>query len=426
MCNPAATLPKYVRVYTSYFNFLQAPITTLILMSKPPVQFAFGTLQAAFRSRLQSSPLLSALWRKFPDAAINCPPTLPMNISSREQLYAEVKNEKPRLAPALHLAQTMAYAKQLLRFYRHGISAVWKNAQEARRLRRRQYKIGPWLDRTGNDGAISVPRFRVLSNAMAQALYMDGVLRQAPAGDVIRHDANTDGQPEDRPGLFQMPRRDFQLLHRSPHDIAKLPLFAVLATVFGEMTPLLCWAVPEIMPLTCCLPLLLPRVWRTEPLSKLHALVKAEASPEDYAQKTAFNMPISHVRAMAATLRLKARYLPLWVYPEPVLRQRLHDHFNYLCVDNYYLSGLNGDGNVWNLSTQELILACLERNLIPDVTELVRIQSLAPLEERIASLDELRLKLVQFIANAASANVGYLGVATMMETPSADVAQWRS
>lgn len=349
-----------------------------------------------------------------------------MAISSREQLYAEVKKEKPRLASMLHVAQTMAYAKQLLRFYRHGMSAVWTNTKNARGLRRRQYKIGPWLDRMGNDGAISIPRFRILSGAMAQALYMDGVQRQAPAGDVIRHDVDKAGESHVGNGLFQMPRRDFQLLHRTPLDAAKLPLFAIVATLFGEMTPFLCWAVPEIMPLTCCLPLLLPRVWRAEPANQLRQLVSAEQSAEDYAQKTAFNLPIAHVRVLAATLRLKARHLPLWVYPEPVLRQRLHDYFNYLCVDNYYLSGLNGDGNLWNLSTQELVLACLERNLVADVTELVRVQSLAPIEDRMASLDELRLKLVQFIANAGSANVGYLGVATTMESPSVEVAQWRS
>lgn len=397
-----------------------------IPMSKPPVQFAFGTLHAAFRSRLQSSPLLSALWSKSSGANINCPPTLPMDISSREKLYADVKNEKPRLAPALHLAQTMAYAKQLLRFYRCGISAVWSNTKEARRLRRRQYKIGPFLDRTGNDGAISVPRFRVLVGIMAQTLYMDGVQRQSSATDVIRHDSTDEKTGGSNGGLFQMLRRDFQLLHRAPQDTAKLPLFAIVATLFGEMTPLLCWAVPEIMPLTCCLPLLLPRVWRAEPLKQLRGFVQAEASTEDYAQKTAFNLPIAHVRAIATALRLKARHLPLWVYPEQILRQRVQDYFNYLCVDNYYLSGLNGDGNLWNLSTQELVLACLERNLITDLAELVRIQSLGTLEERTSSLDELRLKLMQFIANAASANVGYLGVATMMERPSTDVVQWRN
>lgn len=394
-------------------------------MSKPPIHFAFGTLQAAFNSRLKSSPLLSALWKKFPEAKVNCPPTLPMEITSREQLYADVKNEKPRLAPALRVAQTMAYAKQLLRFYKHGISAVWNNTKEARRLRRSQYKIGPWLDRAGNDGAISIPRFRVLSEAMAQALYMDNVQRQAPAGDVVRHDTNRDELSATSRGLFQMPRRDFQLLHRAPLDAAKLPLFAVVATLFGEMTPILCWAIPEMMPLTCCLPLLLPRVWRAQPAKQLQKLLEEETSLEDYAQKTAFNLPIAHVRAMATTVRLTARYVPLWVYPESVIRQRLHDYYNYLCVDNYYLSGLNGEGNLWNLSTQELILACLERNLIRDLSEIVRVQSLAPIDERMENLNELRLKLVQFIANAGTANIGYLGVAGTMESPSLEAVQWR-
>ena len=400
-----------------------------------------------------------------------------MEIGLRQEIFAAAA-QNPGRAP-VRVAQTVAYAKALARFYRYGLGAAWRNIKTARALRR-QYVLSPWVDRAGDAGAISLPRFRVLARAMAQAIYMDkmegdkvrkiqraektdttetekakteaqpakteaivttpesfsteksetakteatGAEATADATEVVKtpSDSTLSGESVVLSGegvLFSLARRDFQLLRRAPPDAAKLPLFALVATLLGELTPLICYAVPEIMPLTCCLPLLLPRVWRAAPLENVRALVRAQP-PDAYAQKTAFALPPAHVRALCLALRLKARYIPLWMYPEKVLRQRLQDHYNYLCVDDFYLSGRNGDGNVWSLTPQEVVLACLERNLGGDVRQLV--SGTEP--ERRERLAQWRLKLVQYLANAPAANVGYLGVAALMEAPRAEIARW--
>ena len=461
-------------------------------MARP---FVFGTLREAFRSQLRTTPHLASLWQKGPGGTLNCTRSMPMEIGLRQEIFAAAA-QNPGRAP-VRVAQTVAYAKALARFYRYGLGAAWRNIKTARALRR-QYVLSPWVDRAGDAGAISLPRFRVLARAMAQAIYMDKM-----EGDKVRktqrsektettdtekaktettdtEKAKTEAQPakteaivttpesfstensETAKGteatgaeatvsdaevaktpseathsgesvvpsgesvvlsgegvLFSLARRDFQLLRRAPPDAAKLPLFALVATLLGELTPLICYAVPEIMPLTCCLPLLLPRVWRAAPLENVRTLVRAQP-PDAYAQKTAFALPPAHVRALCLALRLKARYIPLWMYPEKVLRQRLQDHYNYLCVDDFYLSGHNGDGNVWSLTPQEVVLACLERNLGGDVRQLV--SGTEP--ERRERLVQWRLKLVQYLANAPAANVGYLGVAALMEAPRAEIARW--
>ncbi|QFZ27367.1 hypothetical protein EJF18_30336 [Clavispora lusitaniae] len=461
-------------------------------MARP---FVFGTSREAFRSQLRTSPHLASLWQKGPGGTLNCTRSMPLEIGSRQEIFAAAA-QNPGRAP-VRVAQTVAYAKALARFYRYGLGAAWRNMKTARALRR-QYVLSPWVDRAGDAGAISLPRFRVLARAMAQAIYMDKM-----EGDKVRkiqrsektdtekaktdtEKAKTDTEKtkteatvttapesfstensetakgteateaevatasdatevaktpsestpsESTPSestlsgesvvlsgesvLFSLARRDFQLLRRAPPDAAKLPLFALVATLLGELTPLICYAVPEIMPSTCCLPSLLPRVWRAAPLENVRTLVRAQP-PDAYAQKTAFALPPAHVRALCSALRLKARYIPSWMYPEKVLRQRLQDHYNYLCVDDFYLSGHNGDGNVWSLTPQEVVLACLERNLGGDVRQLV--SGTEP--ERRERLAQWRLKLVQYLANAPAANVGYLGVAALMEAPRAEISRW--
>ena len=427
-------------------------------MARP---FVFGTLREAFRSQLRTTPHLASLWQKGPGGTLNCTRSMPMEMGLRQEIFAAAA-QKPGRAP-VRVAQTVAYAKALARFYRHGLGAAWRNMKTARALRR-QYVLSPWVDRAGDAGAISLPRFRVLARAMAQAIYMakmegDKVRKiqraektdttekakaekaktEATGAEAATSDATEVAKTPSKSTLsgesvlpsgesvllsgesvlFSLARRDFQLLRRAPPDAAKLPLFALVATLLGELTPLICYAVPEIMPLTCCLPLLLPRVWRAAPLENVRTLVRAQP-PDAYAQKTAFALPPAHVRALCLALRLKARYIPLWMYPEKVLRQRLQDHYNYLCVDDFYLSGRNGDGNVWSLTPQEVVLACLERNLGGDVRLLV--SGTEP--ERRERLAQWRLKLVQYLANAPAANVGYLGVAALMEAPRAEIARW--
>ena len=169
--------------------------------------------------------------------------------------------------------------------------------------------------------------------------------------------------------IFNLTREQFQLYKRTPNDYYKIPLFALVCLIFEELTPVLCYMIPEITPSTCILPNILPRVWNPNAIGKMKSLNQNldENSMIDLSLKTSYNLDIEHVRLLSQSLRLVSRYIPPQFYPDGYLRDKLQDYYNYIVIDNFYLSGLNGDGNMWNLNDQELVLACLERNLIQNI-----------------------------------------------------------
>lgn len=392
--------------------------------------FVWGTLKSAFTGQMARSQILASLWKTSKGQTINSTGTLPLSISSKDEIFQRIAHDQGAKAPLLKMRQGFGYAKELVKFYKHGISVVWENNKKVRQIRRTKYKIDGQLDRKGDETAISLPSFTEVTKVMAQALYMNFVENKTSAehtkSDVVRTDQQAPKLVGD--GLFLLTRAEYQLLNRTPGDFAKIPLFAVLATIFVEMTPVLCYVFPEVTPSTCVLPSILPRIWNVKASKKLQKTVTAESVGllDDYAVKTAYNLPVEHVYLLVETLRLKSKYIPLSLYPEKVLRNRLQDYYNYLTVDNYYLSGLNGDGNLWGLDNLELVLACLERNLIEDLNAFVKVQSLGLAEAKVEELEKLRLKLFQSIANFQTSNIGYLAMGHLLPQPKEGVvASWR-
>lgn len=396
---------------------------------------SFGN-KTQFLQLVAQSPALKSLWAtktlssvEKSDTSINCIESLPLVIRSKNQITQDVSAAGNRSALGIKLRLGMTYARELARFYKHGVMAVWTNQRHLRLLKRKKYKLSGVLDRTGTEVDIAIPTFKDLTKSMAQQVYIrsmeDGAVEGAKKDELVRWDAS----PKVSPRLFSMTRAEYQLLKRTPADFAKIPLFAVIATVFMELTPLVCYVFPELTPLTCILPSILPRIWRPKTRDALRNAVEkeiADSSVEDFAMKTAFNLPPKTLRALALCLRLKSKYIPTTIFPESILRNRLQSHFLYLLVDNYYLSGLNGGGNLWDLTTQELVLACLERNLIDNTRELVKIMNSATTHDKQVFLDSLRLKLLLFIANFKASNVGYLAVDHMLPEPESSVMmEWR-
>lgn len=397
-------------------------------MPKPLLLFLWNIPKKTFADQAARSQILTTLWSRQNGSSINSTGTLPLEIPTKTEIYAAVAKEKGELASFLKVSQGLNYAKQLVRFYRHGVSVVWENNKKMRELRKNKYKLTNCLDKLGNDTSVTLPRFSVLTKNMAQALYINFVENRTKTENttsgVVRNDVVPLTVDEN---LFLLTRAEFQLLRRTPSDFAKIPLFAVLAAIFMEMTPVLCYAFPEVTPSTCVLPSILPRIWNSKSGKQLRATITADSAGvlDDYAVKTAYNLPIQHVQLLADALRLKSKYVPLRLYPESVLRERLQNYYNYLTVDNYYLSGSNGDGNVWNLDTSELVMACLERNLVDDIDELVKIQSLGSVQAKLDEIEKLRLKLFQAVANLQQCNVGYLAIGHLLPQPDASVVTWR-
>lgn len=393
---------------------------------------------------VKANQILSALWRPPTFEAeklnqLNASTTLPLEIKPKSELYREVAVENPdKPAVILKFKQVFSYGKLLVKFYKAGVINVWKNNKELKELKNHKIKISNQLDSHGIPVSKKIGKFNSLSDEMAQAIYMSKIENKTyndnTQGEVIKN-SSSNKQIIDV-GLFRIWRSQYQLIKRTPQDFLKLPMFAVIFSIFMECTPLLCFAFPEITPLTCILPSLLPRIWRSKSNNQLAEQTKNYLLSEDgisLALKTAFNLPINLVRHLCKSLNLTSKYVPINAYLEPILRQRLQNHYNYLMVDNYFLTGLNGSNsaNMWSLSYQELILACLERNLISDVKTLVNQYDRSSddaekhiIEEQITN--DLRVKLFKFIIDFENYNIGYLCLSEFL-TPidTGKLLQWR-
>lgn len=380
--------------------------------------FSFS-LKDALSRELRRLPLLQSLWAPASNSAVNNLNTLPLEIRTKKEITHHVATTTSKSGMSLKMSLNWAYAKELIRFYKHGVKTVWRNHKELRDLKKHSFRISGKLSNNGKQVDIRIPNFSVLAKELNQSLYMATVekSKMSDGKSLVDHDSSV--YPEK---LFNLSRSQFLLFKRTPKDFYKLPTFSLIFAIFVEMTPLLCYAFPEITPSTCVLPSLLPRIYsqkNAENVREIATSALQSTSPEDYAIKSAYNLPPHQVQALADTLRLKTKYIPAYCFPISILRDRLHNHHIFLKVDNYYLSGLNGNGNVWDLAALEVVKACLDRNLIPDINELAKIEQL-PVDEREDKLklyiDRLRFALVQFIMNYE--NVGLLCVA---EVPSTDV-----
>lgn len=345
------------------------------------VFFHFPPSPAAWARQAAASPLLRSMWASVANDHVNAPTTLPQPVKSKGQVFEEVSAANPSASGmGLKLKQSMAYGKALIGFYKAGVSNVWNNQKHLTKLRK-HYSV------RHVDGPVSLPSFTKLTAEMASRLYLKEV-EDSKDNVVQKNTINP---------VFKLTRAEYQLLRRTPLDFAKLPTFAVLFLIFMECTPLLCYVFPEVTPSTCILPLLYPRIQPPKYRKELFELEHKDL--ENAALRTAYNMPLSQVKLLCRSLLLVSKYLPDFLVPELVFRRKLHQHHQYLKVDNYYLSGRNGGGNVWNLSDGEAFVAALERNLTDALIEGVKDRDY---------YDRLRQELFRFIVDYETYNVGLM------------------
>lgn len=355
--------------------------------------------------------VFASAWASKEEAClVNAPDTYPLPIVPRNEILAQVARANPT-APQLTLSlkQNLAYVKSLLQFYKAGVKNVWNNRTKVNTLRRESFAINR-VNKDGKEISAALPSFQKLTCEMALALHMSQmeleVLIRNKAGHVKKSLAADDIVDK---GIFKLSRAQYQLLRRTQVDFPKIPFFAVVALVCAEMTPLLCYAVPEITPLTCLLPSLLPRLWGAQLKQNLSLDMSQKPNWDKIPWETAYSLPLDRVQRLCQSLRLVSRFVPISLYSDKRLRDLLHQHYQYLKVDNYYLLGLNSGGNLWNLDDSELILACLERGLVKDLKAVQGTSGDSDLTK--SALLELRVKLLQFLVDSHTRNVGYLDIA---------------
>ncbi|CAN3365123.1 hypothetical protein DICA3_E21792 [Diutina catenulata] len=377
--------------------------------------FRYAKTPSQFAADKRASQLLTSLWQPTQEgaSAVNSPKSLPAPLNPKQQTFAEVAEANPDASPMiLKVKQFFAFGKSILKFYKSGIVNVWHNKTEVNKLIGQDFsvlRVGP----QGQDIPTKIGAFSKLTEEMATMVYES---KSQTAAERARKAA--DEHELISSNLFTITRSQFQLINRTKKDFYKLPLFAVLFIIFEETMPLLCYVIPEITPSTCVLPALLPRLWNSSTAAVLCQMKQDRYSrPDDREQgamMTAYSMPLDEVLALCRVLRLTSRFIPNALYPESYVRRQLHQYYNYLQVDNYYLAGLNGNGGVFDLSGEELMIACLERNLINDVKPLQKLQQIVDPVERESALREayipLRLQLAKFIIDFQTFNMGYLGM----------------
>ncbi|ODV81503.1 uncharacterized protein CANTADRAFT_24420 [Suhomyces tanzawaensis NRRL Y-17324] len=393
-------------------------------VSKPLNGLLSLSTRTNFLNDVKKNPLLSSILQEAKPSpeTVNAPSTLPLNILPKQEIYDQVARENPEASShGLKFKQSFGYAKSLMKFYKSGVTNVWNNHKLVQDLRKKGYQL-QHVDRRGNEQAIRIPSFKVLTQEMSQQLYVVKTQKLATKeeGEVIKHNS-TEGEK-----LFNLTRAQYQLMNRTPRDFYKLPMFGLIFAIFMEMTPLVCYAIPELTPLTCVLPSILPRMWNTKIVKQL---LQAATRPDKQAQN-AYNLPIEEVRILCKSLRISSKYLPSFVYPETYLRNQLQHYYNYLKVDNYYLSGLNGGGNVWNMTNQEVMEASLERLLIDDLAKVTKEfdaikNEVERAEKETSYFNELRVRLAKFVVEFENFNVGYLGRESMADADIKKIMEWR-
>lgn len=393
--------------------------------------FRFPTSKARLLEETKSSALLRSLWSDSEDGrALNAPTTLPLELKSKAEIYQEVKLENEgKSAFSISAKQGIAYGKALMKFYKTGVSNVWNNKKVMDNLMK-NYKITNQIDNKGKDVQIEIPNFTKLTQELALRLSMNTIESRNNEKNEENMVVHTDASSESP--LISLTRAEYQLINRTSKDFVKIPFFVLICLIFAETTPLLCYAFPQITPSTCVLPSILPRLWNSKASVELANLRNQldQEQIEKTALQTAYNLPLDQVRLMCKTLRLTSKYVPVQLYPQSYLRNRLNNYYNYLKVDNYYLSGLNG-GNIWDLSNQELVNACLERNLIKDISEDNEMNNIKDLTLKKQTEDtyhnELRIKLLKFIIDFENYNIGYLGLTHVINQPDTEtIVKWRN
>ena len=389
-------------------------MATKLHMNKSPRFYRLPSKKLVFLNELSKSPRLSSIWQSVDSRCMNATKTLPIVIQTKQEIFNQVVQSNPeKQGVSLKFKQFIAYGKAIINFYKSGIKNVWQNQSILKNLKQDFYLTH--FSPSGQEIKIRIPSFKKLTEEMSQRIYMNKVesetLEKMTKGDIKRsNDMKTHS-------IFNLTREQFQLYKRTPNDYYKIPLFALVCLIFEELTPVLCYMIPEITPSTCILPNILPRVWNPNAIGKMKSLNQNldENSMIDLSLKTSYNLDIEHVRLLSQSLRLVSRYIPPQFYPDGYLRDKLQDYYNYIVIDNFYLSGLNGDGNMWNLNDQELVLACLERNLIQNIVYDTKLfnQISDPIQKQMFQdkyMGKLRVKLFQYLVDFDSFNIGYLAV----------------
>ncbi|KAL1875949.1 hypothetical protein VTK73DRAFT_9660 [Phialemonium thermophilum] len=156
-------------------------------------------------------------------------------------------------------------------------------------------------------------------------------------------------------------RAYLQLRARWRHDAIRLPLFAVMLLVCGELTPLVVLAVPRVAPLTCRIPRQDARIRRDAQERRRRAIAQLHQEEGSLSSSSLSPQPAAHyvARALGAVSPLWDSLAGGWV-PAPLARARADRWLSFLTEDSALLLRAGGAAA---LEADEVRLACAERGI---------------------------------------------------------------
>ncbi|KAK7519874.1 uncharacterized protein IWZ02DRAFT_376960 [Phyllosticta citriasiana] len=175
----------------------------------------------------------------------------------------------------------------------------------------------------------------------------------------------------------ELTRAEFQLIVRSRHDVNRLPIFAIVLLVFGEFTPLVAPFLVGVMPKTCRPPQTEEGLARRAEIQRQTAEQRwkevVDSVPRNLKpliQKDPYQL-LGKLRTIAGpdeegALREKSTHWgPLsQAIATRIFLKREHrrhsQYYTYLIRDSELLLR---DGEIHQLSTRELRIACMERGI---------------------------------------------------------------
>lgn len=278
-----------------------------------------------------------AQFNKSPSDHLNATTTLPYQI------------QNPDLPEdASRIKKLLAIGKEYVKLYKSGITNVWKNNRESKRIKK----------------TLLANNVHELTSSVLEKQGIDRILttvrneQQAEADDK----ASTSVEIQ-KPSEGNLTRAQYQLLLRTPMDFFKLPLFSIIFAIFFETTPLLVLIFPHIVPSTC----LIPRQQKSEVLRNnrnINALKELAQKPTDsdaahkLFSRSVYNLSTAELRALSKSLNLFSSLIPMSLISRSSLETKLKSHIEEIKCDDTLIGWYGG---VWGLSTQELTKACHAR-----------------------------------------------------------------
>jgi pentamidine resistance factor len=325
--------------------------------------------------------------------------TLPADLYSREKIMKDVALQNPDLKEGslkLKFRQNSAYVKKLLGFYKLGVKNVIQNRTRVKEIKERYY-----FENVESKAVVHKRKFRNSTDLLAKLLEIKSLRN-------IESEVNSKSNY-----LLNLKRSELQLVLRTERDFYKIPLFCLIVMVFFEMTPILCYFIPEITPSTCVLPSASQKLHSAQSKAfRELAKLRTQRYDEFYSKGQIplrfnyENLPTDELLLLSKGLKLTSRYIPVGIYPEKYIRDKLHRKLIEFEIDNDYL--LN-QGGLWKLTKIEALKACLDRGLI-DLEKYKNLEDLTSSELRLKLALQLILTNNNIIGNVNIYGLNYLNL----------------